>query len=961
IDWVADAVYSLIISKVTDPENNESWTYTDKKGRQIKTKQKKGSLEEETLFAYDLKDRLTKVIPPGSTGSDDLIYTYLYDGRDNITEKQLPDQDGPIKYVYDNRFLMTHMQDPSLANSSKWLMTTYDIFGRASISGFATSSSSTNFLEELTRTTYDGGTVQTGDIYKGKIYKTEVKILDSSNDWLTTTTEYNAYGQVSRTFGNHHKDLSNTTAEDVTYTYDFADNPTVVSRAHALVGGSSVTLQDRMVYDHSGRLTETWHKYGSDAEQQLSQQSYTHKDQLLEKNLGKTGSTYLQSLDYEYLENGFLKSINTGVSGTQLGFGACTPGLPNVGGNSVLENNDLFRLQLYYDNPTSGTTAQKNGNISQLEWQVKGRETQTYRFTYDYLQRLKTAEYGESNGSITWNNRYETFYDYDVRGNITILRRDGQYFDGSCWQSAQIDDLAYNYVSGKNRLNSITDSAPTASKAEGFNQNSSSGNYGYDANGNMTSNPYKGLTITYNHLNLPKRIDKVGSSDYIEFLYDANGTKLQKKVVSPANSVDLNANPIPAGTYSGTNLTSSGQVASGTTVNMGATQSITLQAGFSAVTGADFTASIVSTVGQSTDYRDYIGGIEYENGTLEAIYLSDSRLFQESGTRRYEYFITDHLGNTRITFTDKDGDGKIEIFDNPATNEVLSENHYYPFGMAMNGVWMSGSDKATNYQYNGKELNEDFGLNLYEYGARWYDPAIGRFTGVDPISDEFPWVSTFNYAENEPIASIDLHGLQRYLATTEGGFKAIGEGFRRMFHAATNFFDNVKASVYGKNTKVISKTEGKVGSTSISTQKKVEASVTITGETNFSQIFEANSNNEVIISKPLVDVNIKEDAKAIQEMEAKTTIKGVSASVKNTVEINLETKETTVSNQVTLSVGQKTGKNSTSGLSVYAKTSKSKGKISNEVGVTAKVQIESKNKKMKNASAEFGAKIYIKK
>ena len=43
-----------------------------------------------------------------------------------------------------------------------------------------------------------------------------------------------------------------------------------------------------------------------------------------------------------------------------------------------------------------------------------------------------------------------------------------------------------------------------------------------------------------------------------------------------------------------------------------------------------------------------------------------------------------------------------------------------------------------------------------------YDPQIGRFTGVDPISDQFPHVSTYNYAENEPIANIDLHGLQKY-------------------------------------------------------------------------------------------------------------------------------------------------------------------------------------------------------
>ena len=62
--------------------------------------------------------------------------------------------------------------------------------------------------------------------------------------------------------------------------------------------------------------------------------------------------------------------------------------------------------------------------------------------------------------------------------------------------------------------------------------------------------------------------------------------------------------------------------------------------------------------------------------------------------------------------------------------------------------------------YNGKELDIDFGLNVYFYGARLHDPAIGRFTTLDPISDRFAWVSTYNYAENRPVNGIDLHGLQ---------------------------------------------------------------------------------------------------------------------------------------------------------------------------------------------------------
>jgi RHS repeat-associated protein len=79
---------------------------------------------------------------------------------------------------------------------------------------------------------------------------------------------------------------------------------------------------------------------------------------------------------------------------------------------------------------------------------------------------------------------------------------------------------------------------------------------------------------------------------------------------------------------------------------------------------------------------------------------------------------------------------------------------------------------AQRYAYNGKELVE--GIGLYAYGFRYYDPVIGRFTGVDPIADKFSHVSTFNYAENSPIRNIDLHGLQAYdMASRDPGLNAV--------------------------------------------------------------------------------------------------------------------------------------------------------------------------------------------
>ncbi len=57
-------------------------------------------------------------------------------------------------------------------------------------------------------------------------------------------------------------------------------------------------------------------------------------------------------------------------------------------------------------------------------------------------------------------------------------------------------------------------------------------------------------------------------------------------------------------------------------------------------------------------------------------------------------------------------------------------------------------------------------VNWYDFGARMYDPSLGRFTSLNPKADVFPWVFPFNYAENDPVGSIDLWGLQKLKIAT---------------------------------------------------------------------------------------------------------------------------------------------------------------------------------------------------
>jgi RHS repeat-associated protein len=82
---------------------------------------------------------------------------------------------------------------------------------------------------------------------------------------------------------------------------------------------------------------------------------------------------------------------------------------------------------------------------------------------------------------------------------------------------------------------------------------------------------------------------------------------------------------------------------------------------------------------------------------------------------------------------------------------------YYPFGAILR-EWENCEKSRFLFTY--KERDAETGWD--NLGARLYDSDIGRFLGVDPIADQFPHVNSYNYAENEPVANIDLHGLQRF-------------------------------------------------------------------------------------------------------------------------------------------------------------------------------------------------------
>jgi RHS repeat-associated protein len=154
---------------------------------------------------------------------------------------------------------------------------------------------------------------------------------------------------------------------------------------------------------------------------------------------------------------------------------------------------------------------------------------------------------------------------------------------------------------------------------------------------------------------------------------------------------------------------------------------------------------------------DYVGGYQYENNELQFFPQPEGYVAYKNNTFEYIYQYKDHLGNIRLSYQDKLKDGTVDNTD------IIEESSYYPFGLKQqrpnNVVNSFGNSAAQKYKYNGKELQDELGLNLYDYGARNYDPALGKWMNIDPLAEMSRKWSPYNYAYNNPLKFTDPDGM----------------------------------------------------------------------------------------------------------------------------------------------------------------------------------------------------------
>ena len=138
----------------------------------------------------------------------------------------------------------------------------------------------------------------------------------------------------------------------------------------------------------------------------------------------------------------------------------------------------------------------------------------------------------------------------------------------------------------------------------------------------------------------------------------------------------------------------------------------------------------------------------------------------QTGTHSYTYTV--NAGNRLTLRIDKDNTNTNSLtsfyVDHVSVTtgalEILEENNYYPFGLKHKGYndVVNSTNIAQKYKYNGKELNDELGLDWYDYGARNYDASLGRWMNVDPLAENYYDKSSYNYTLNNPVFFVDPDG-----------------------------------------------------------------------------------------------------------------------------------------------------------------------------------------------------------
>ena len=732
-NYPANQLYKTIVKdenwKPSDIKNNTTEEFKDKQGKIVLKRTYNNNDAHDTYYIFDQYENLTYVLPPLAEGSitsstiDNLGYQYKYDNFNRLVAKKLPGKQW--EYIVYDKLDRPVATGPSLSpygnGINGWMITQYDVFGRITQTGWK-NATVTETTRNTNQTSINSGSnpfilgandILTKNYYDNYSFAGAPSPMPSLIESQAVAT--NVKGLPTGSWTKVLDDATSSNAE-LSYTvYDYKYRPVHTKTTNYLGGYTQVDTH----LDWAGKALYTLTKHKrTDADTELvikDMFEYSPQDKLVlhKQQINSLPEQLISKNAYDELG----QLISKNVGGTDITGATSLQSVDysyNIRGwlktindvNSI--GTDLFAFKINYNDAETAVNL-FNGNISETYWKTSTDNIlRMYGYQYDHLNRLLEGNYKRESGNF--RDSYLERLTYDKNGNIQSLLRNGDS-DANDYEFI-IDDLKYTYhPQNKNLLMKVFDTtnSPQGFKDDSDGLNDPEADYKYDENGNVTKDDNKQIKeISYNHLNLPTQILFVNGSK-INYLYNASGQKIQKTVMG--------------------------------------NESIT---------------------------TNYLSGFQYHNSTLKHFPHAEGYVNSIDDRFKYVYNYTDHLGNIRLSYSDADGNNTVE------QNEIIEESHYYPFGLKhtayntnerqyirteeLNNLILVmfpkfAGDGSYNYKYNGKEYQDELGLNMYDYGARNYDPALGRWMNIDPLAEQMRRHSPYNYAFDNPIRFIDPDGM----------------------------------------------------------------------------------------------------------------------------------------------------------------------------------------------------------
>jgi len=734
----------LYKNTVTDEDGNKTIEFKNGQGQTILVRKVLSATENaDTYYVYNEYNQLAFVIPPLASVStsidaailDNLCYQYRYDGRNRLLEKKLPGK-GWEYMVYNKADQLVMTQDANLAAQGKWLFTKYDEFGRVVFTGITNNTATRQTLQTaVTAATYtnEKRSLNSFTISGMPIYYTN-RALPGSLAQVLSINYYDTYPAYSFNPAFPSTILGNTVItdnpannggistkslsvmslvkniEDDNWTknysyYDVKGRP-IGSYSINHLGGYTKT-ESQVDFAGVTKQTKTYHKrLSTDTEKVITENfEYDNQNRLL---------THTHQVDNNFVEVLAQNTYNelSQLSNKQVG------GFPAFGGgNTFIQsidyaynirgwmtkvndpanlNGKLFGYEIKYTNPeTSNIPGRFNGNIAEIDWKTATTPNDNKRrYDYKYDPLNRLLEGAYSDVNATIINN--NYFTEKLTYDLNGNIATLQRFDmpPSGTTANKIDDLIYNYEN-----NGASNRLTQVTLPSGVANNTSGYNalgsiFQYDLNGNMTSH-------------LDKLISEI-SYNFLNLPFEVK---------------------IKPGTKTG----------------------VTTQYNYRA-DGVKIEKNYRITSTQSTTITTYLDGFQYSSYTgplTPAIppglqFVPTAEGYYDFQQNKYIYNYVDHLGNVRLSYT-KSASG----------TEIIEENNYYPFGLKHEGYNVLAGNPAYKYKYNGKELQE---TGMYDYGARFYMPDLGRWGVVDPQAETSRRWSPYTYAYNNPIRFIDPDG-----------------------------------------------------------------------------------------------------------------------------------------------------------------------------------------------------------